>query len=319
MEQTQLTISDRLMQAKDSIRGLVPFLGLIVVCIFFQIATGGSLISAANFKTFSNYAFQMMIPACGSVFLMSEGNLDFSMAGNICVSAVLGAMVSHVNPWLGVLMALLCGTCLGLLNGSIHVFFGVSAFIATLATSFVYEGLASVLLGGGAITANFALKQADTLLVKYGIIAVALIITAVVLTKTPFGKQCCAIGANQEVAHQSGVNIKKKKLIPFLIAGFSCGLMAVFVLFRTCSASTSTGSSTHINAMLALLLGGAPFSGGWNTKFRCVVIGSLMMAVVSDGLVLMNATVPAQQIIKGTLFIIAVALSFDRKNTAVIK
>ena len=71
--------------------------------------------------------------------------------------------------------------------------------------------------------------------------------------------------------------------------------------------------------MLALLLGGIPFSGGWSSKFKAVLIGSLMMAVVSNGLVLVNMSSEAQQILKGLLFIGAVALSFDRKNTAVIK
>ena len=65
----------------------VPFLGLVLVCVFFQIATKGKLISASNFKAFSNYAFQMVIPACGAVFLMAQGQLDFSMAGNVCITS----------------------------------------------------------------------------------------------------------------------------------------------------------------------------------------------------------------------------------------
>lgn len=297
----------------------VPFLGLILVIIFFQIATKGKLLSPSNYKAFSNYAFQMVIPACGAVFLMSQGQIDFSMAGSVCVCCILAAKASYINPWLAPIVAALVGITLGAINGSAHVFLGVPSFVATIATSFMYGGLASALLGGGAITSDFALKKADTLVVKYGIIALFLIVTWFVMSYTPYGKHCKAIGAKEEVAHQSGVKVWKEKLIAFLICGFSCGVMASFILFRTCSASTSSGGSTQLNAVLALLLGGIPFSGGWSSKFRCVLIGSMLMAVVTSGLILMNISPNTQQIIKGILFVIAVAISFDRKNTAVIK
>lgn len=297
----------------------VPFLGLVLVCIFFQIGTKGKLISQSNFKAFSNYAFQMVIPACGAVFLMSQGQLDFSMAGNVCICCILAAKASHINPWLTPVVACLTGIALGCINGSAHVFLGVPSFVATIATSFMYGGLASALLGGGSITADFSLKKADTLPVKYGIIILALVITWIVLTYTPFGKHCKAIGAKDEVAHQSGVKVWLEKLMAFLICGFSCGIMACFVLFRTCSAATTSGGQTQLNTILALLLGGVPFSGGWSAKFRCVLIGSMLMAVVTSGLTLMKISPNTQQVVKGILFVVAVAISFDRKNTAVIK
>ena len=316
-------MTGNLLKEKDNSSGAlqqaVPFLGLVLVCIFFQIATKGKLISPSNFKAFSNYAFQMVIPACGAVFLMAQGQLDFSMAGNVCICCILAAKASHINPWLTPVVAVLAGMTMGAINGSAHVFLGVPSFVATIATSFMYGGLASALLGGGAITADFVLKKADTMTVKYGIIAAALIITWLVLSYTPFGKHCKAIGAREEVAHQSGTTVWKNKMTAFLICGFSCGVMAMFVLFRTCSAATTSGGQTQLNTILALLLGGVPFSGGWSAKFRCVLIGSLLMSVVTSGLILMNITPNIQQVVKGMMFVIAVAISFDRKNTAVIK
>lgn len=305
--------------SSNMLQQAVPFLGLVVVCIFFQIATKGKLLSTSNFKAFSNYAFQMVIPACGLVFLMAQGQLDFSMAGIVCVCCILGAKASYINPWLAPVVAIVVGVALGFFNGCTHVFLGVQSFVATIATSFMYGGLASALLGGGAITSDFALKKADTLFVKYGIIAFFLVATWLLLSFTPFGKHCKAIGAKEEVAHQSGVRIRLGKMAAFLICGMSCGVMASFVLFRTCSAATSSGGTTQLNALLALLLGGVPFSGGWSARFRCVLAGSLLMAVVTSGLTLMNVSSNSQQIIKGILFVIAVAISFDRKNTAVIQ
>lgn len=297
----------------------LPFLGLVLVCIFFQIATKGQLISSSNFKAFSNYAFQMVIPACGAVFLMAQGQLDFSMAGNVCICCIIAAKASYINPWLAPIAAIIVGVVLGAINGSAHVFLGVPSFVATIATSFMYGGLASVLLGGGAISSDYALKKADTLWIKYGIIILFLVATWLVLSYTPFGKHCKAIGAKQEVAYQSGVKVWQEKMVAFLICGLSCGVMASFVLFRSCSASTTSGGTTQLNTILALLLGGVPFSGGWSAKFRCVLIGSMLMAIVTSGLTIMNVTPNTQQIVKGILFVVAVAISFDRKNTAVIK
>ncbi len=303
----------------DNLKKLIPFLGLILVIVFFQITSGGKLLSGPNLKTFANYAFQILVPACGALFLMSQGNLDYSMAGNVCVSAALGAMVSQKSILLSIIVMLVSSVAMGALNSIACVLLRVPAFIATLATSFIYTGLASVLLGGGALTANFAFKNADTLLMKYGVTFLVLILTYIVFTYSPFGKHCRAIGAKEEVAHQSGVNVTLERIIPFLICGFSCGMLAIFTLVRTCSAATSSGAGTQINTMLALLLGGIPFSGGWSSKFRAVIVGGLMMAVVTNGLVLIGLGSELQQLIKGIIFIVAVALSFDRKNTAVIK
>lgn len=297
----------------------IPFLGLVLVCIFFQIATKGKMFSSSNIKAFSNYAFQMVIPACGTVFLMAQGQLDFSMAGNVCICCILAAKASYISPWLAPLVAILVGIGIGLINGSAHVYLGVPSFVATIATSFLYGGLANALLGGGTITSDYALKKADTLLTKYGIILLMLVVTWLVLNFTPYGKQCKAIGAREEVARQSGIDVAQNKMLAFVICGLSCGIMASFVLFRTCCAATTSGSQTHFNAILALLLGGVPFSGGWAARFRCVLIGSMLMAVVTLGLTIMNISPNAQQIIKGIMFTIAVAISFDRRNTAVIQ
>jgi ribose transport system permease protein len=302
-----------------NIKQIIPFLGLVTVVLFFQIASGGRLISPANFSVFINHAFTVIIAACGAAFLMSQGNLDFSMAGNVCVTAAITALLSRVSVPLAIAGALFSGSFLGFFNGFAHVVLGLPAFIATLAASFMYSGIANVLLGSGSLAANYSMKRLDNLPLKLVVLIIVLLLTFVVLEFSPFGKQCKAIGAKMEVARQSGVNIRLKKIIPFIICGMACGVIAVFSILRTCTASTQTGASTQINTILALLLGGIPFSGGWASRFRGVIIGSLMMAVIINGLVVIGVAVLAQQVIKGILFVIAVAISFDRKNAMVIK
>lgn len=303
----------------SSLKQLIPFVGLVLVVVFFQIGSDGLLLSSGNFPVFINYAFSITVVSCGAAFLMAQGNIDFSIAANICVTAAVTAMVSQISIPLAIVAAVICGSVIGLINSFVHIVLGLSSFIATLATSFVFTGIANFILGSGSIAADYGMKALDKLPLKLAVLFIICIITFLALDYSPFGKQCKAIGSREEVARQSGININFKKAIPFIITGFACGIAAVFSILRTCTASTSSGASMQINVMLALLLGGIPFSGGWSARFRGVLIGSLLMAVVTNGLVIMDVPVLTQEIIKGILFILAVAVSFDRKNAIVIK
>lgn len=301
------------------LKQFIPFAGLVLVVIFFQVASGGALLSARNLPVFINNAFSIVVASCGAVFLMSQGNMDFSIAASICLSAAVTAIVSQVSIPLAILAALLCASTIGIVNSLIHIVLGLPSFIATLAGSFIYAGIAKTLLGSGSLAADYGMKQFDNLWLKIVILIIICLATFLTLEFSPFGKQSKAIGARTEVARQSGVNINIKKAIPFVISGFACGIVAVVSILRTCTASAQTGTFMEINVVLALLLGGVPFSGGWASRFRCVMIGSLLMAVVTNSLIIMDVPVLTQQIIKGILFVGAVAISFDRKNATVIK
>ncbi len=298
---------------------VIPFLGLVLVIVVFQIATHGKLLSASNLRSFSNYLFQIIVPACGYIFLMSQGNMDFSLAGMVCVATAVGAYLSQMSIPLAIAAVILLCLLMGLINAAACVGLKVNSFVATIATSFVYSGIASVILGGGAITGSYDLKLADQVWIKYGIIIICLVVGYICFDYTPFGKNCRSIGANETAAGQSGVRTDLIKVMGFLVLAFTCSLVSIFLLIRTCTGSINSGLNLQVNTMLALLLGGVPFSGGWSSKFKAVIIGGLMMAVVNNGLTLVNMGAELQQIFKGVLFIAAVALSFDRKNTAVIK
>ena len=109
------------------------------------------------------------------------------------------------------------------------------------------------------------------------------------------------------------------KFMPFVISGSLAGLLSFFSLIRTGTASTNTGSEMLMNVLNAVLLGGMPISGGANTKFRAVIIGSLTMTVLSNGMAMLGVDSYNRQLIKGIVFITAVALSADRRSTNIVK
>lgn len=310
--QTQVT------NIKTSISKLLPFIGLIIVVLFFQIATSGKLLSSKNMMNIFNSLFSIGLGAMGVIFLMSQGELDLSIGAIVGIAAALAALSADISMALIFPVAILTGLLVGWINGIIVAKFKISSFIATLGVSFILRGTTSGLLNG-AIGLPLSIRQYDNDILKLSVFFVLLLICYIVFEYTSFGKQSRAIGSLPEAARQSGVNVKKVKILSFMVAGIICGLIAFFNITRTCSASNQTGNGFEFDVLLAVLIGGLPLTGGWDAKFRTVAIGSLAMAVIGSGMSLLGIDGLTQQIIRGILLIFIVVISFDRKNVAVIK
>lgn len=306
----------KLLKQKNSV---IPFVGLVLAIILFQVTSGGRLLSQRNSIVLLNEVFNVIIGASGVLFLMSQGNLDFSMGAIVGMAGAVAANASNTNMAMTLPVALLIGIICGAINGIISAGFGVPSFIATLGMSFVLKGITVMMLNAGSIGIPFELSSFDTVPIRFTTMILVFMITYIIFTYTKLGKQSCAVGSQSTVAKQAGVNVFWVRMFGFMISGLACGLIGFFSIIRGCTASTTTGSGFEIDVLNAMMVGGMAITGGWNSKFRYVIIGSLLMAVVSDGLTLWGIDLFTQQLIKGCIFIIAVALSFDRKNVAVIK
>lgn len=305
---------------KALLTNFLPFAGLIAVVLFFQIYSNGRLLTPRNLQAILNEGFVILIGAIGLVFCIAQSNLDFSMGSIMGVSALLAAKASAINLWYAIPVALLTGIAIGLLNGFIHAKIGISSFIATLATRFMLSGVMLVLLAGvGSIAAPLQILSWDSKTLKFVVLIVTAAIASIVFELTRLGKYIKAIGSREEVARQSGINIKAVKVAGFVISGGIAGFLAFFSIVRTGTASATTGLNLELNALNALLLGGLPLTGGTGSKFRGVIIGAVTMTVLSNGMVMLGVDNYLQQLIRGVIFLIAVSLTFDRKNMSVIK
>lgn len=296
-----------------------PFIGLVFAVILFQVTSGGRLLTQRNSTVLLNEVFNVIIGSSGVIFMMSQGNLDFSMGAIVGTAGAIAASASNFNVALTLPVALIVGFICGSINGLISAGFGVPSFITTLGMSFVLKGTTTMLLNAGSIGIPFQMSNYDTTNIRFTVIVLVVIAAYVIFTFTPFGKQSRAVGSQPTAAKQSGVNVFWIKMWGFIISGVICGLIGFFCIIRGCTASTNTGFGTEINVLNAMMLGGMTISGGWSSKFRCVILGSFLMAVVTDGLTLWNIDLFTQELIQGCIFIISVALSFDRKNVTVIK
>ncbi len=303
---------------KDSAVSFFPVAVLLLVTIFFQFVSKGSLLSPRNVIALTNQMFTIILGASGMAFMMAQGSLDFSIGSVVGLSAVMSAYASWVSLSLIAPVAIGVGALCGFISGFIHAKYRISAIITTISLSFVYRGLAIVSIESGSISVPLKLIGIDKVQLKAAVMLIIVGISAALYCYSKLGKQSKAIGAGEEAAFQTGVQIKRLKILAFTISGSMAGLIGSFSIIRAASASTNTGTGMETDVLIALLLGGMPISGGANAKFRSVILGSMILTILSNGMILWGLDMMIQQLIKGIIFLIAVTLSFDRKNLAVI-
>lgn len=311
---------DQLLGSIDRIRwkDLFPYLGLTIVILFFQTITG-SVFAESNMKALLGEGFYIMIGAVGYIFVIAQGNLDFSISGIMAISCAVSAVAAQMNPWLAAPTAIITGMAAGMVNGFAVSVLKLDSFITTLAFGFVLNGGVVIVLRGGIIAAQPNMLSWSTNTLKLFTILAVVGMGFLLFNYTAYGKQCRAIGSSREAAYQTGVRVRLIMFTAFVIMGGLSGLLGFFSLIRTGTASSSTGATFLTNAWNAVLLGGIPIEGGATTKFRGVIIGSLTMAVLANGMTIMGLDANVKQLVTGIIFILVIAISFNRKNLTVIK
>ena len=305
---------------KDNIRNLISFLGLAAVIVILEIASGGRLLTAKNVSTLVNETFVLMIGASVLVFLMAQGNLDLSMMANAAISCVFAVKAARVMPQLALPVGLISGACIGLINGLIHTKGRVDSFITTIGMSFVLQGLVLVALNNqGSLAAPMEMLSWNSTALRIIVLVCVGVGGYILFEHTQFGKYCKAIGSNQEAARQSGVNVTKVKILSFVLVGTFCGLLAFFSILRTGTSTSTVATNTQFNILIAVLLGGCSITGGSSSRFRAAIIGSLTMAFLSVGMTICSVDTTIQQLIRGAIFLVIVAVTYDRRGIAIIK
>lgn len=312
-------ISKRLKQtSKMKLMNNFSFIGLLIVVIIFSILTKGELLKLKNMVNIFNNIFSMGLLSMGVVFLMSLGSLDLSVGAIVGMSATIAAFSSNISTGLILPSAILVGLIVGSINGLIIAYLKVDSFIATLSMSFVLRGITTWMLNG---TVGIPLKMRafDQGSIKFLVFIIATVLLFILFERTGFGKHCRAIGSSEKAAFQSGVSVRRVRMITFMISGVMSGLVAFFILTRTLTASSKTGSGFEFDVLLAVLFGGMSLSGGWTVKFKAAIIGTISMAVLLNGMSLVGITGLQRQVVQGIILIFIVIITFDRRNVAVIK
>ncbi|MCD7820218.1 MAG: hypothetical protein LUH07_14420, partial [Lachnospiraceae bacterium] len=168
-------------------------------------------------------------------------------------------------------------------------------------------------------TRNIVLHTVDTSMLKSPVIMVAALAleTAIItcfFNFTKYGKYAKAIGANKTAAEQSGINVVKYKVIPYIFLACTLVVASLFQMGYTGAASDSTGTGFEMNVMVALILGGMPLNGGMNSKVSCAVIGAFTFALFDVGLPIIGVPTKMTFMVKACIFLVVVLITCRKKN-----
>jgi len=302
--------------------GMLPvliILGLLIqgACVYF---TGeGRFLTWQNMSIVAQQASINAVLAAGMTFVILTGGIDLSVGSILAASAVVGLLASQDFGYLGIPAALLMGGLIGLGNGVLIAFLGLPPFIVTLGSLTAVRGFAR-LLGNDttvfnadlpfAFIGNGALHFGDAVAVPWLVVIAFLVILAswLLLRRTVLGVHIYAVGGNAAAARLSGIKVWAVLLFVYGISGLLAGLGGVMQAARLYAANgLQLGQSYELDAIAAVILGGTSFVGGigsiWGT-----LIGALIIAVLTNGLILLGVTDVWQYIAKGAVIIGAVAL-----------
>ncbi|KPJ87549.1 MAG: hypothetical protein AMS17_08205 [Spirochaetes bacterium DG_61] len=301
------------------IRKLIPYIGLVLIIVLFGALTQGKLLTFRNLKLIFNQAVVLIIACVGVTFVMSQGSLDLSQGSLLGISGAMAATFAAIHPALALPMALLTGIAVGCINGSLLAFFKIPSFIITLCILFALRGLTVIATHSGSIPIPFEMLGLDSYRIKATLLMTIIVIAYYFFDYTSIGKSMRAIGSGEVSARYSGVPVERMKVLAYLISGVLCGLCGWLNVVRTGAADSKTGLLFELDILTALVLGGMPLTGGSSAKIQSAIIGGFMLAILSNGMVLVGIQAELQQAVKGVIFLLAVSLSFERESVVLIK
>lgn len=295
----------------------------IIVLVIFAIWLGPSFFSASNLLNITRQTAMVSVMAVAMTFVISSGQIDLSIGAVVALSALSAAWILEVtdNIFLALGVALSLGVIVGVINGLLVTFLKIPAFLATLGTQSIIRGAAMWLTQTKAITIrNTTFNDTFGMGTIFGVpivllwTMIALIVGHIALRFLPFGKKTLSIGGNETAAFYSGISIVKTKILIFAAMGFASAFSGIIYSARMQTARYTYGVGDEMNVIAAVVLGGTAMSGGRGNIIGAVV-GSLLLGVINNGLIIGGLDTSQQQIVRGFIILLAVALStFNTKS-----
>lgn len=308
----------------NSLRELGIFIAFTAVLIGLMILSPNAFARPANLINILKQASINGILAFGMTFVIISGGIDLSVGSIVALSGVIAASFAHPGDYpliVPIILAITAGLVVGIVNGIGVAYGNIPPFIVTLGSMTIVRGLALIASGGQPIfnvTKAFELLAGGFLLnfIPHLVITFLSVtaISAFILTKTVFGRRVYAVGGNETTAEVSGINVNRIKISVYSISGFLAGVAGLLLASRIISGNPTSGQAYELDAIAAVIIGGVSMSGG-SGKWYGTVIGALFIAVIGNGLDILNVSSHFQLVIKGSIIVIAVLLDMKGKKT----
>jgi ribose transport system permease protein len=290
---------------------------LVVLMTIFSLLKPIFLNPINLFAIIKNMSY-VLIAGLGMTFIITLGGLDLSVGSIAAVVGVGFAMLvrgGFMPPILALPLVMIGAMLLGFLNGFVSVKGKIEPFLVTLATLYIYRGLALMLTTGRPVPiviANFADVFGNGVL--FNIIPSPVIISLVVLlvswfvfTRTKFGFFVRSIGGNPEAARVAGIDISRVKIAAYTMSGLFASISGLILAALMNGGLPSVGTDLALDSISGVILGGTAISGGVGSIFGTLG-GCLIMATLNNGMSLMGAQYHVQIFVKGLVIIFAVLM-----------
>lgn len=296
-------------------------IALIAVLLLMTILTRGRFLSLSNIINVLRQMSINLIIAVGMTFCIIGGGVDLSV-GSVgimsgCLCGIILVMTENVP--LAMAVGLLAGLVFGLINGILISKFNVLPFIGTLATMTIARGLALYITGGAIITGFpepfLKLGVGFILGIPIPVIIMIIIVTIgwIVLAKTEFGLNVYALGGNAKGARLAGIKITSMQIKLYVLSAFLASFGGMLMTSRVASAQPNLMTSTNLDVIAAVIVGGTSFKGGSGSMLN-TIIGSVLMASLFNGLNIIGVGYEWQQVIIGAIIAIAVSVDMISKR-----
>jgi len=298
--------------------------------LVFAIVVLGSYLLAPQFLSKDNMislglqVSSIGVVSCTMLFCLAAGDFDLSVGSTFALGGMVGVLVANRTGSLffGVVGAILAGSAVGVVNGTVVAKFKINALITTLATMQIVRGLTHILGKGVPVSAqikNFDFLGNHTYFsipLPILIMITFFVVFGILLNRTVFGRNTLAIGGNKEAALLAGIQVARTKIAIFALSGMVAAFAGIVSASRIVVASNNAGEKLELQAISACVLGGVSLSGGIGTMSGTVV-GVLIMGIVENVMRLRNVETFYQLVVTGTILLLAVL--FDRLKLHILR
>jgi len=314
----------------------LAIVGFIVLIVVVNVLTQGDFFTAGNLTNVLRQITYNAILSVGQTFVIITAGIDLSVGSLIQLTGVVMAQFANASGLGGPLLVIVTtivgiavGCCAGLINALPVVRLNLPPFITTLAMMLMARGLAFRLSNGqpvplkstafDALGTQYALHDLLAPLGMPGIpwavlvMLVVVIVFAIVLTRTRFGRYVLALGGNEEAARLAGINVRLVKTFVYVISGGCAALAGMLLMARFSSGSPQTGVGSELQSIAAVVVGGTSLMGGRGSVVASF-FGALLIGVLNNVMNLLNIESYTQDIVLGAVILLAVIGEEVRKR-----
>lgn len=301
-------------------RRYIIYIGFVVVFLVFAVLLGDEgFLSSNNLLNILRQTATITVIAVGMTFVISCAEIDLSVGSIAGLSSVVTAMaIVNYGPAIGVLAGLGTGLVVGAVNGGLVSLLSIPSFLVTLGMQGIAFGLAQWITNSApqpilndtfnGIFGSGNIGRVPGLVVWSG---GAVLIGALALARTPFGRRVLATGGNRTAAEYTGIKTKRIKFQVLLLSGALASLAGILYAGRLQSGRFQWGAGDELSAIAAVILGGTSLFGG-NGSVVGTLFGALLIGLINNGLILAGLESSQQQVVRGAIIILAVALARKR-------